>query len=72
MFVGDVNAGDSNVVCLQETSKSGTMFSIADIASGTNAGTYYTKGACSVRRPSHRHAGLDRLVSRPRQSHVDQ
>src|SRR5476651_373513 len=31
--VGDVAvAGDANVVCLQETSKSGTTFSIADVA----------------------------------------
>ena len=48
-------AGDSNVVCLQETSKSGTMFSIADVAHAVpNAGTYYTKGTCSTdgRTPS--------------------
>jgi type IV pilus assembly protein PilA len=46
--VGDVATGDSNVVCLSETSKSGTVFSIADVASGSSAGTYYTKGACST------------------------
>ena len=46
--VGDVTAGDGNVVCISETSKSGTVFSIADVASGASAGTYYTKGACST------------------------
>jgi type IV pilus assembly protein PilA len=46
--VGDVVAGDGNVVCLQEASKSGTTFSIADVATGANAGTYYTKGTCST------------------------
>ena len=49
--VGDVVAGDGNVVCLQETSKSGTIFSLADIAQSAApivAGTYYTKGACST------------------------
>ena len=46
--VGDVVAGDGNVVCLQETSKSGTTFSIADVAAGASAGTYYTKGNCST------------------------
>ena len=34
----------ANVVCLTETSKSGTVFSLADIASGAGAGTYYNKG----------------------------
>jgi type IV pilus assembly protein PilA len=46
--VGDVVAGDSNVVCLQETSKSGTVFSVADVANGASAGTYYNKGNCAV------------------------
>jgi len=45
--VGDaVTAGDKNVVCLSEASKSGTVFSIGDVAIGTSAGTYYTKAAC--------------------------
>ena len=48
MTVGDVVAGDSNVVCLQEASKSGTTFSVADVAVGASAGTYYNKGACST------------------------
>jgi type IV pilus assembly protein PilA len=47
--VGDAaTTGDAQVVCLEETSKSGTVFAIADIAQGTNAGTYYNKGACST------------------------
>jgi type IV pilus assembly protein PilA len=46
--VGDVVTGDGNVVCIQEASKSGTTFSIADVALGANAGTYYTKGTCST------------------------
>jgi len=54
--VGDaVTAGDNNLVCLQETSKSGAIFSIADVAQGSAtatppivAGTYYNKGACST------------------------
>ena len=46
--VGNVVAGDSNVVCLQLASKSGTTFSVADVAIGADAGTYYTKGTCST------------------------
>ncbi len=49
--VGNVATGDSNVVCITVTSKSGTVFSLADIATnGTSitAGTYYLKGACST------------------------
>jgi len=34
----------NDVVCLAETSKSGTKFAIADIAAGANAGTYFGKG----------------------------
>ena len=48
VFVGDVVAGDSNVVCLETPSKSGTTFAIADVAVGANAGTYYAKAACST------------------------
>ena len=47
--VGDVVAGDSQVVCLEETSKSGQVFAIADVAVGVaTSGTFYNKGACSV------------------------
>ncbi|MFM8236969.1 MAG: hypothetical protein ACKOBG_04315, partial [Actinomycetota bacterium] len=45
--VGDaVLTGDQDIVCLQMASKSGRTFSIADIAAGTLAGTYYGKTAC--------------------------
>ena len=45
--VGDVAvAGDANVVCISEVSKSGTTFSISDVASGGSAGTYYNKAVC--------------------------
>ena len=51
--VGDVVAGDKGVVCLTETSKSGTKFAIADVASGANAGTYFNKGGdCSSTAPA--------------------
>jgi type IV pilus assembly protein PilA len=46
--VGSVVVGDNNVVCLQETSKSGSVFSVADVATGGSAGTYYNKGNCAV------------------------
>ena len=36
------------VVCLSQTSKSGTVFSLADVATGTGAGTYYNRGACTT------------------------
>ena len=68
--VGNVTGTDGNVVCIcEETSKSGTMFSIADVATGANAGTYYTKGACSV-VPAHGRR-VDRLVSRTSPSGVN-
>src|SRR5690242_16388666 len=46
--VGNVAGTDGNVVCITEPSKSGTTFSIADVATGGSAGTYYNKGACST------------------------
>jgi len=47
VFVGDaVNTGDKGVVCLQEASKSGKTFAIADVAAGASAGTYFGKVAC--------------------------
>jgi len=54
--VGDVVAGDSNVVCLEEKSKSGTMFAIADVASGTDAGTFYNKDTTGASVCSTAHA----------------
>jgi len=42
-----VTANDT--VCLSETSKSGTVFNLADVGAGANAGTYYNKGgACTT------------------------
>ena len=41
-------SADGQTVCLSETSKSGTVFSVADVATGAGAGTYYSKGACST------------------------
>ncbi len=44
VVVGDaVTAGDAQTVCLSEASKSGKVFQLADVAAGTNAGTYYGK-----------------------------
>ena len=49
------NSGDVTVaavtttdaaVCLSQASKSGKIFSLADVAMGPNAGTYYNTGAC--------------------------
>ena len=48
-YVGSVtvpNTVTQNVVCLDRQSKSGTTFAIADIAQGTNAGTFYAHNAC--------------------------
>jgi type IV pilus assembly protein PilA len=44
--VGNSSVGTNDMVCLEEASKSGTTFSIADIAAGPSAGTYYGKVAC--------------------------
>ncbi|MGO9875458.1 MAG: prepilin-type N-terminal cleavage/methylation domain-containing protein [Acidimicrobiia bacterium] len=45
--VGTTVATD-DIVCLSETSKSGSVFSLADIADGPSAGTHYNKGGCST------------------------
>jgi type IV pilus assembly protein PilA len=39
-------SADNSVVCLEQDSKSGTTFAIADVATGTNAGTYFNRDAC--------------------------
>ena len=39
-------SADKQSVCLTETSKSGTVFAIADVAAGANAGTYFAKVTC--------------------------
>ncbi len=41
-------SADKNGVCLQEASKSGKTFAIMDLSTGTTAGTYYAKVACST------------------------
>jgi type IV pilus assembly protein PilA len=43
--VGDVVAGDKQVVCLTVKSASGSLFAIDDISTGADAGTYYFKAA---------------------------
>lgn len=43
--VGNGTASNA-VVCLSERSKSGTTFALADVAYGTNAGTYYATTGC--------------------------
>jgi type IV pilus assembly protein PilA len=46
-IVGDATAtGDQGSVCLSEYSKSGTLFAIASVASGSTAGIYYGRAAC--------------------------
>ena len=49
--VGDVTPGDRGVVCIQEESRSGTMYAIADVAAGPSAGTYYAKASCTTSIP---------------------
>jgi len=41
--VAAVGTTAGQVVCMEEKSKSGTMFAIGDIAQGATAGTYYGK-----------------------------
>jgi len=39
----------NDTVCLSETSKSGTVFNLADVGAGSSAGTFYNKGgACTT------------------------
>ncbi len=45
---GDVTTGDGNVVCLEQKSKSGKMFALADVATGSTAGTYYKSNAAGT------------------------
>jgi type IV pilus assembly protein PilA len=40
------------IVCLDEKSKSGQIFSLVDIAAGTKAGTYYGKGTACPATPT--------------------
>ena len=48
VVIGNGNAIAGQLVCLNAKSGSGSQFSIADIAVGANAGTYFNKGACSA------------------------
>jgi hypothetical protein len=41
-----------DTVCMSEGSQSGTMFSIADIAAGPDAGTYYGETTCPTGAPA--------------------
>ena len=43
---------DGDTVCLNEASQSGTMFSIADIAAGQYAGTYFGESTCPPGAPA--------------------
>jgi type IV pilus assembly protein PilA len=45
---GTIRTAD-DTACLSETSKSGTVFNLADVGAGTSAGTFYNKGgACTT------------------------
>jgi type IV pilus assembly protein PilA len=44
--LGNSSVGTNDIVCLDEKSKSGTTFSLADVAAGPSAGTYFGKVAC--------------------------
>ena len=41
-------SADTFSVCVQETSKSSTVFGLLDISTGVNAGTYYGKAVCGT------------------------
>ena len=43
LLAGAQAASDNQAVCLQSKSKSGTMFGLVDVSSGTNAGDWYSK-----------------------------
>ncbi len=46
--VCDVTAGDQAAVAVSSQSASGTVFTLLDISTGTNAGTYYTSGTSAT------------------------
>jgi hypothetical protein len=46
--VGDVERVDRNIVCLSEAANDGSRFTIADIAAGPFAATYYGNGPCPL------------------------
>ena len=45
VHIGNSSVGTADMVCIDEKSKSGKTFSIADIAAGPKAGTYFGKTA---------------------------
>ena len=57
--LGNSSVGTGDIICLSEKSKSGTTFSIADIAAGPSAGTYFGKAAC----PAATEAGVGAMGS---------
>jgi len=57
--LGNSSVGTADIICLSEKSKSGTTFSIADIAAGPSAGTYFGKTAC----PAATEAGVGAMLS---------
>jgi hypothetical protein len=52
VVVGQVNDQGRQTVCMDERSASGRTFSIADVAMGPNAGTYFGEAACASTAPS--------------------
>jgi type IV pilus assembly protein PilA len=46
VVVGNSSVAVADMVCVSETSKTGTVFSLADIATGPSLGRYYGKVAC--------------------------
>ena len=69
VVVGDSSVANHGVVCLSETSN-GSTYSIADVASGPRAGTYYGTTPCrakvsEARSPPSTRAGSCRVRSAP-------
>jgi hypothetical protein len=52
VFVGASAGTPEQTVCIDETSPTGTTFSIADVAVGPYAGTYFGRSACTSMSPS--------------------
>jgi hypothetical protein len=52
-------SSDKQSVCLSEKSRSGTTFSIADVATGQDAGTYFGTGACPSPVTAGKLAGMN-------------
>jgi hypothetical protein len=53
LVVGDaINSNDQLVVCLAETSPSGTTFAVGQVEAGTSLGTYYSRPQACPTTPS--------------------